>query len=72
MPSYTFTSLTWLQKLYTPMMYAGGMSDEAREARRKKDLPGTESNGRDATYAITFLASDDGAIYLSMLARLWR
>ncbi|KAJ4379372.1 hypothetical protein N0V86_005417 [Didymella sp. IMI 355093] len=44
--------------LYTPMMYAGGMSDEAREARRKRSLLGTEGNGWDAACAVTFLASD--------------
>ncbi|KAH6622030.1 hypothetical protein C7974DRAFT_435101 [Boeremia exigua] len=44
--------------LYTPMMYAGGMSEEAREARRKRSLLGTEGNGWDAACAVTFLASD--------------
>ncbi|KAF2715357.1 NAD(P)-binding protein [Pleomassaria siparia CBS 279.74] len=44
--------------LYTPMMYAGGMSDEAREARRKRSLLGTEGNGWDAACAVAFLASD--------------
>ncbi|KAF4485334.1 2-(S)-hydroxypropyl-CoM dehydrogenase [Colletotrichum fructicola Nara gc5] len=28
--------------LYTPMMYAGGMSEEARAARRQRSLLGTE------------------------------
>ncbi|KAJ4319968.1 hypothetical protein N0V94_003638 [Neodidymelliopsis sp. IMI 364377] len=44
--------------LYTPMMYAGGMSEEAREARRKRSLLGTEGNGWDAACAVTFLASN--------------
>ncbi|KAF2854213.1 NAD(P)-binding protein [Plenodomus tracheiphilus IPT5] len=44
--------------LYTPMMYAGGMSEEAREARKKRSLLGTEGNGWDAACAVTFLASD--------------
>jgi NAD(P)-dependent dehydrogenase (short-subunit alcohol dehydrogenase family) len=47
-----------MQMLYTPMMYAGGMSAEAREARRKRSLLGTEGNGWDAACAVTFLASD--------------
>ncbi|CAO2657463.1 Nn.00g035890.m01.CDS01 [Neocucurbitaria sp. VM-36] len=44
--------------LYTPMMYAKGMSEEAREARRKRSLLGTEGNGWDAACAVAFLASD--------------
>ncbi|KAI4684252.1 hypothetical protein J4E81_009132 [Alternaria sp. BMP 2799] len=44
--------------LYTPMMYAGGMSEEAREARKKRSLLGTEGNGWDAACAVTFLSSD--------------
>jgi len=44
--------------LYTPMMYAGGMSEKAREARKKRSLLGTEGNGWDAACAVTFLASD--------------
>ncbi|KAF2262055.1 short-chain dehydrogenase/reductase-like protein SDR [Lojkania enalia] len=44
--------------LYTPMMYAKGMSEEAREARRKRSLLGTEGNGWDAAGAVVFLASD--------------
>lgn len=44
--------------LYTPMMYAGGMSEEAREARRKRSLLGTEGTAWDAACAVTFLASD--------------
>lgn len=46
------------QMLYTPMMYAGGMSEEAREARKKRSLLGTEGNAWDAACAVTFLASD--------------
>ncbi|KAH8727732.1 hypothetical protein GQ44DRAFT_647881 [Phaeosphaeriaceae sp. PMI808] len=44
--------------LYTPMMYANGMSEEAREARRKRSLLGTEGTAWDAACAVTFLASD--------------
>jgi NAD(P)-dependent dehydrogenase (short-subunit alcohol dehydrogenase family) len=46
------------QMLYTPMMYAGGMSEEAREARKKRSLLGTEGTAWDAACAVTFLASD--------------
>ncbi|PGH19179.1 hypothetical protein AJ80_04148 [Polytolypa hystricis UAMH7299] len=42
--------------LYTPMMYGGGMSEEAREARRKRSLLGTEGNGWDCAGAVVFLA----------------
>lgn len=44
--------------LYTPMTYAGGMSNEAREARKGKNLLGTEGTGWDSACAIVFLASD--------------
>ncbi|TLS24165.1 hypothetical protein PpBr36_09106 [Pyricularia pennisetigena] len=46
------------QMLYTPMMYAGGMSDEVREARKGRSLLGTEGSGWDAACAVVFLASD--------------
>ncbi|KAL4951349.1 hypothetical protein BDW69DRAFT_186465 [Aspergillus filifer] len=44
--------------LYTPMMYAAGsgMTPEAREARRKRSLLGTEGNGWDCATAVVFLA----------------
>jgi NAD(P)-dependent dehydrogenase (short-subunit alcohol dehydrogenase family) len=44
--------------LYTPMMYASGngMSEEAREARRRRSLLGTEGNGWDCATAVVFLA----------------
>lgn len=44
--------------LYTPMMYAKGMSDEAREARKARSLLGTEGNGWDSACAVAFLVSD--------------
>ncbi|KAF5007390.1 hypothetical protein FDECE_6276 [Fusarium decemcellulare] len=44
--------------LYTPMMYAKGMSEEAREARKARSLLGTEGNGWDAACAVVFLASN--------------
>ena len=39
------------------MMYAGGMTDEAREARKKRSLLGTEGTGWDCACAVVFLAS---------------
>ncbi|RBR26105.1 uncharacterized protein FIESC28_01133 [Fusarium coffeatum] len=44
--------------LYTPMMYAEGMTDEAREARKARSLLGTEGTGWDAACAVVFLASN--------------
>jgi hypothetical protein len=44
------------------MMYAGGMSEEAREARRKRSLLGTEGTAWDAACAVTFLASEHARI----------
>ncbi|TLD03677.1 uncharacterized protein PgNI_11545 [Pyricularia grisea] len=44
--------------LYTPMMYAGGMSEEIREARKGRSLLGTEGTGWDTACAVVFLASD--------------
>jgi NAD(P)-dependent dehydrogenase (short-subunit alcohol dehydrogenase family) len=46
------------QMLYTPMMYAGGMSEEARAARKARSLLGTEGNGWDAACAAVFLSSE--------------
>lgn len=44
--------------LYTPIMYTGGMSDEARVARKARSLLGTEGTGWDCAGAVVFLASD--------------
>ena len=44
--------------VYTPMMYAGGMSEEVREARRKRSLLQTEGSGWDTGAAVVYLASD--------------
>ena len=43
--------------VYTPMVYADGMSDEAREQRRKYSLLGIEGTGWDIGRAVFFLAS---------------
>ncbi|MCR0985667.1 SDR family NAD(P)-dependent oxidoreductase [Roseomonas populi] len=43
--------------LHTPMMYAGGMSEEMREARRNRSLLRTEGSGWDCGAAVLYLAS---------------
>jgi len=43
--------------VYTPMMYAKGMSADLREARRLRSLLKTEGSGWDTGAAVVFLAS---------------
>jgi NAD(P)-dependent dehydrogenase (short-subunit alcohol dehydrogenase family) len=43
--------------VYTPMVYTGGMSAEAREDRRKASVMGLEGSGWDIGEAVLFLAS---------------
>lgn len=43
--------------MYTPMVYAAGMSDEARERRRNASVLGIEGSGWDIGNAVCFLAS---------------
>lgn len=45
--------------VYTPMVAAAGMSDEARERRRKASPLGIEGTAWDIAYASLFLASDE-------------
>ena len=45
--------------VYTPMVYAGGMSDEVRERRRRASLLQVEGTGWDIGYAALFLVSDE-------------
>jgi NAD(P)-dependent dehydrogenase (short-subunit alcohol dehydrogenase family) len=45
--------------VYTPMVYARGMSDAAREARRKATALGIEGTAWDIGYAALFLCSDE-------------
>jgi NAD(P)-dependent dehydrogenase (short-subunit alcohol dehydrogenase family) len=45
--------------VYTPMMYAAGMSAEAREGRKNRSLLKTEGNGWDVGAAVRFLAGDE-------------
>ena len=44
--------------VYTPMVYSRGMSETAREARRKASPLGIEGNGWDIGNAVVFLCSD--------------
>ncbi len=45
--------------MYTPMVYAGGMSDELRARRRKAAMLDVEGSGWDIGYASLFLVSDE-------------
>ncbi|KAI9655609.1 MAG: hypothetical protein M1821_005403 [Bathelium mastoideum] len=45
--------------IYTPMMYAGGMTEEARESRKNRSLLKTEGTGWDVGAAVRFLAGDE-------------
>ncbi len=44
--------------VYTPMVYARGMSQEKREARRQRSLLQTEGSGWDVGNAVLYLCSD--------------
>lgn len=45
--------------VYTPMVYANGMSDRAREARKRASVLKLEGTGWDIGNAVVFLASDN-------------
>jgi NAD(P)-dependent dehydrogenase (short-subunit alcohol dehydrogenase family) len=45
--------------VYTPMVYADGMSEELRERRRRASPLGIEGTGWDIGYAALFLVSDE-------------
>jgi NAD(P)-dependent dehydrogenase (short-subunit alcohol dehydrogenase family) len=45
--------------IYTPMVYAAGMDDSLREARREASMLGIEGTGWDIGQAALFLASDE-------------
>jgi NAD(P)-dependent dehydrogenase (short-subunit alcohol dehydrogenase family) len=53
--------------VYTPMMYAGGMTDEAREARKNRSLLKTEGTGWDVGAAVRFLAGDEARWMTGMI-----
>src|ERR1700678_2676479 len=44
--------------VYTPMVYARGMTEQARETRRQASVLGREGNGWDIGAAVRFLLSD--------------
>ncbi len=44
--------------VYTPIVYAGGMSPAARERRRQASVLGVEGTGWDIGHAVRFLMSD--------------
>ena len=48
--------------VYTPMVYAHGMSREVRQARRLESMLKTEGNGWDVGAAIRFLAGDEARV----------
>ncbi|KAK5658099.1 hypothetical protein OQA88_2655 [Cercophora sp. LCS_1] len=45
--------------MYSPMMYRDGMTDEMREARKRRSLLGTEGNVWDCASVVRFLAGDE-------------
>jgi NAD(P)-dependent dehydrogenase (short-subunit alcohol dehydrogenase family) len=45
--------------VYTPMVYAAGMSEDVRERRRRASPLGIEGTGWDIGYAALFLVSDE-------------
>lgn len=45
--------------VYTPLVYAGGMSEELREKRRNASPMKLEGNAWDVAYAALFFASDE-------------
>jgi NAD(P)-dependent dehydrogenase (short-subunit alcohol dehydrogenase family) len=45
--------------VYTPMVYAGGMSADLRERRRRASPLNVEGTGWDIGYAALFLCSDE-------------
>jgi NAD(P)-dependent dehydrogenase (short-subunit alcohol dehydrogenase family) len=45
--------------VYTPMVYANGMTEERREVRRNRSLLRTEGSGWDVGHAIRYLVSDE-------------
>jgi NAD(P)-dependent dehydrogenase (short-subunit alcohol dehydrogenase family) len=44
--------------VYTPMVYGRGMSDAARDQRRRASALGIEGTGWDIGHAVRFLLSD--------------
>lgn len=44
--------------IYTPMVYACGMTEQARDTRRRASVLGLEGTGWDIGAAVRFLLSD--------------
>jgi NAD(P)-dependent dehydrogenase (short-subunit alcohol dehydrogenase family) len=44
--------------VYTPMVYTRGMTEEQRDARRRRSLLQTEGTGWDVGHAVVYLLSD--------------
>jgi NAD(P)-dependent dehydrogenase (short-subunit alcohol dehydrogenase family) len=44
--------------VYTPIVYAQGMTEDAREHRKALTAPGTEGTGWDVGEAVLYLASE--------------
>ena len=53
--------------VYTPMVYAAGMSEELRERRRRASPLGIEGTGWDIGYAALFLVSDEARYITGVL-----
>jgi NAD(P)-dependent dehydrogenase (short-subunit alcohol dehydrogenase family) len=53
--------------MYTPMVYSGGMTERAREQRRRASPLGIEGTGWDIGYAALFLASDEARYITGIL-----
>jgi NAD(P)-dependent dehydrogenase (short-subunit alcohol dehydrogenase family) len=53
--------------VYTPMVYASGMSDEVRERRRRASPLGLEGTAWDVAYAALFLVSDEARYITGVL-----
>jgi NAD(P)-dependent dehydrogenase (short-subunit alcohol dehydrogenase family) len=53
--------------VYTPMVYAGGMSDDLRARRRRASPLGIEGTGWDVGYAALFLVSDEARYITGVL-----
>ena len=52
------------------MMYSGGMTEEAREARKNRSLLKTEGTGWDVGAAVRFLAGDE-AIWMTRMISVY-
>ena len=45
--------------VYTPMVYAGGMSEDIREARKNRSLLKVEGTGWDVANGVLYLVSEE-------------